>query len=156
MLCHCLDCRKISGSNYSDNAQIPNANFTLESGIQPSFSFSPSPPSFITSTPLTSLPSVFPASSPLPLSTHHMTTNHPLTSAGTPKTYTMAADSGRSITSFFCPSCGTTLYREAECLPGVKILKTGVLDDPTWQSRVPEAEVWTQRKVAWLPELGKQ
>lgn len=74
---------------------------------------------------------------------------------GTPKTFTKTADSGRSITSYFCPECGTTVYREGEWLEGHKILKTGVLDDPEWQSaKAPESEAWAQRKVRWLPELA--
>jgi len=31
-LCHCLDCRKISGSAYSTNAVIPQDGFKLISG----------------------------------------------------------------------------------------------------------------------------
>ncbi|KAI1274678.1 Mss4-like protein [Xylaria sp. FL0933] len=31
-LCHCLDCRKITGSTYSTNIIIPGANFKLTSG----------------------------------------------------------------------------------------------------------------------------
>lgn len=33
-LCHCLDCRKISGSSYSNNVIVPEANFKLESGMR--------------------------------------------------------------------------------------------------------------------------
>jgi hypothetical protein len=31
-LCHCADCRKIGGSNYSNNHIVPESNFTLISG----------------------------------------------------------------------------------------------------------------------------
>ncbi|KAF1989756.1 hypothetical protein K402DRAFT_263143 [Aulographum hederae CBS 113979] len=31
-LCHCLDCRKITGSTYSTNLAIPEDNFKLNSG----------------------------------------------------------------------------------------------------------------------------
>ncbi|KAI1347148.1 Mss4-like protein [Xylaria sp. FL0043] len=31
-LCHCLDCRKITGSTYSTNIIVPGANFKLTSG----------------------------------------------------------------------------------------------------------------------------
>lgn len=31
-LCHCYDCRKISGSSYSTNAVMPESSFTLLSG----------------------------------------------------------------------------------------------------------------------------
>jgi len=32
VLCHCLDCRKISGSSYSNNVIVPEDNFKLVSG----------------------------------------------------------------------------------------------------------------------------
>ncbi|PMD13866.1 hypothetical protein NA56DRAFT_584741 [Hyaloscypha hepaticicola] len=31
-LCHCLDCRKISGATFSNNLIVPEDNFKLESG----------------------------------------------------------------------------------------------------------------------------
>ena len=43
VLCHCLDCRKISGSSYSNNIVVPEGNFKLESGEPiPSLSINPS------------------------------------------------------------------------------------------------------------------
>ena len=36
VLCHCLDCRKISGSTYSNNIVVPEDNFKLVSGISSS------------------------------------------------------------------------------------------------------------------------
>jgi hypothetical protein len=35
VLCHCLDCRKISGGSYSNNIVVPENNFVLESGTYP-------------------------------------------------------------------------------------------------------------------------
>ncbi|KAL3421295.1 DUF636 domain protein [Phlyctema vagabunda] len=32
VLCHCLDCRKISGGTFSDNIVVLDSNFKLESG----------------------------------------------------------------------------------------------------------------------------
>jgi len=32
VLCHCLDCKKISGSTYSNNVVVPENNFKLVSG----------------------------------------------------------------------------------------------------------------------------
>jgi hypothetical protein len=31
-LCHCADCRKISGGNYSNNIVVPSENFKVQSG----------------------------------------------------------------------------------------------------------------------------
>ncbi|PQE12884.1 hypothetical protein CJF30_00002763 [Rutstroemia sp. NJR-2017a BBW] len=32
LLCHCLDCRKITGATYSNNILLPEEQFNLESG----------------------------------------------------------------------------------------------------------------------------
>ena len=51
---------------------------------------------------------------------------------GSPKTISKTADSGKSITSEFCPDCGTTLFRWGDAFggkDGMKIIKAGVLDD---------------------------
>ncbi|TVY84883.1 hypothetical protein LSUE1_G001075 [Lachnellula suecica] len=37
VLCHCLDCRKISGSAYSNNIIVPDGNFKLVSGTPKTF-----------------------------------------------------------------------------------------------------------------------
>ncbi|KFX86779.1 hypothetical protein V497_07449 [Pseudogymnoascus sp. VKM F-4516 (FW-969)] len=74
--------------------------------------------------------------------------------AGTPKEFTKTSDSGRVITSHFCPDCGTTLWRSGDFFPGGKIVKTGIMDDPKWlENRQPDAELFPERKVAWLPNL---
>ncbi|KAI0593224.1 Mss4-like protein [Biscogniauxia sp. FL1348] len=74
--------------------------------------------------------------------------------AGAPKSFSKAADSGKPITSFFCPDCGTTLWRESVLFPGSKILKAGTLDDADAITReVPTVELWTSRRPAWVPEL---
>lgn len=82
VLCHCLDCRKISGGSYSNNFLVPEENFKVESGM-------PSLPLLLSSIPPSSLPSPLP---PLLL------TNPP----GTPKQISKTADTGKKITSHFC------------------------------------------------------
>ncbi|KAF2272500.1 DUF636 domain protein [Westerdykella ornata] len=37
VLCHCLDCRKISGSTYSTNILVPGTNFSIASGTPKQF-----------------------------------------------------------------------------------------------------------------------
>ena len=37
--------------------------------------------------------------------------------SGSPKEYSKKADSGNTITSFFCGDCGTTLWRETSGAP---------------------------------------
>ncbi|KAI2628172.1 Mss4-like protein [Xylaria nigripes] len=38
MVCHCLDCRKTSGSTYSTNFVVPETNFKVLSGTAKTFS----------------------------------------------------------------------------------------------------------------------
>jgi hypothetical protein len=149
LLCHCLDCRKISGSNYSDNAIIADENFKLVAGIVALLSSSCS---FLCSIRLSSFPidCLFLLFIPL----YYIPIHELLIPPGTPKMYTKTADSGRSIISYFCPDCGSTIYREGEWAPGKKILKTGSVDDPKWQNETEiKGEVWTNTKLKWLPEL---
>jgi hypothetical protein len=73
---------------------------------------------------------------------------------GNPKTISKIADSGKNITSHFCPDCGTTLFRTGESFPNAVIIKTGVLDDPEWPNKnVPKGELFTQGRVQWTPAL---
>jgi len=104
VLCHCLDCRKISGTSYSINLIVPEANFELESGK--------------------------------------------------PKEISKIADTGKKITSHFCPDCGTTLFRTGESFHGTIIIKSGVLDDPNFlDNNVPKGELFVDHRVKWVPPL---
>jgi len=104
VLCHCYDCRKISGSTYSNNVVVADENFTLESG--------------------------------------HL------------KTISKVADTGKNITSHFCPDCGTTVFRTGETFAGTHIIKAGVLDDPEWANKnVPKGELFAPERVTWVPAL---
>lgn len=68
----------------------------------------------------------------------------------------MTANSGNTITSHFCGDCGTTLWRSGVFFPGGKIVKSGIMDDPKWhEDRQAVAEVFPERKAAWLPDLLK-
>jgi hypothetical protein len=73
---------------------------------------------------------------------------------GTPKTISKVADSGKNITSHFCPDCGTTLYRTGESFPGKHIIKAGIFDDPEWPNKnVPKAELFAPERIGWLPQI---
>ncbi|KIV95677.1 hypothetical protein PV10_03301 [Exophiala mesophila] len=103
-LCHCSDCRKISGGNYSNNIVVPSANFSITSGK--------------------------------------------------PKEISKTADSGKSITSGFCPDCGTTLFRYGDSFGGVdgmRIIKAGILDDVNVINSIkPGAELFSNERVSWV------
>ena len=100
-LCHCGDCRKLSGSLFSTNFIIPKPKVTK----------------------------------------------------GQPKEYVAKADSGRSLTSYFCGDCGTTLWRAGEAFGDNAVLKVGVLDDQDTLAQKPSAELYAKRRPAWLPSI---
>ena len=104
-LCHCLDCRKITGSLFSTNIVVPNEGFSV--------------------------------------------------TKGTPKEYAKTADSGKTMTSYFCGDCGTTLWRQSETYGETKILKAGTLDGENVldDDAKPAVELFVARRVSWLPPI---
>jgi hypothetical protein len=66
---------------------------------------------------------------------------------GSPKGYTKAGDSGRPVTRYFCPDCGSPLYTEPPLHPEVVFIKAGSLDDPGLVK--PDREAWTMSRVDW-------
>lgn len=59
------------------------------------------------------------------------------------------------ITITFCPECATTIYKEADgvAFEDKVILQTGTLD-VALDSLGPEAELWVQHRLKWLPEVA--
>ncbi|KAH7110428.1 Mss4-like protein [Dactylonectria estremocensis] len=99
--CHCLDCRKISGTMFSTNILVSEDDFQIVEGA--------------------------------------------------PKAISKVADSGKTITSYFCSECGTTLFRGTESFPGMKIIKAGVLDGPVaLQEASPAVELFVTRRPDWV------
>jgi hypothetical protein len=58
------------------------------------------------------------------------------------------ADSGKSVTSRFCPVCGSTIYWEAELFPGLIAVAAGAFADPAFPP--PKHSVWERRRHAWV------
>ncbi|KAF2012727.1 hypothetical protein BU24DRAFT_484443 [Aaosphaeria arxii CBS 175.79] len=103
-LCHCLDCRKTSGSTHATNWFVPEAMFSVE---------------------------------------------------GNPKTFETTANSGSIVTSYFCETCGVTMYRAGTGMPGMMFVKAGVLDDPELiNSFVPQGEIFVSRRAEWLSPIS--
>lgn len=68
--------------------------------------------------------------------------------AGEPRTYWKAGDSGKRVGRSFCPACGAPVFSEGEANPGVLIVKAGSLDDP---SRFrPRMNIWTRSAAPWI------
>ncbi|KAL1746741.1 Mss4-like protein [Schizophyllum fasciatum] len=103
-LCHCLDCRKISGGAFSVNLGVPSDSLTVISG--------------------------------------------------TPKTFACVGGSGKGVVNTFCGDCGSTLWREMELKPGVRVLKVGTLDDAGALGELrPGVELFTKRRAGWLSAM---
>jgi hypothetical protein len=75
--------------------------------------------------------------------------------AGQPKGFTKLGDSGRSVTRYFCPDCGSPLYTVPPLHPDLIFIKAGSLDDPSVVK--PDREAWTRSRVDWAaiaPDLA--
>jgi hypothetical protein len=75
---------------------------------------------------------------------------------GTPKRFTVTADSGRTLYRFFCGDCGSPLYSRRELTPETASLRIGTLDDSSGMKIT--ANIWTKsaRPWAWIDPATKQ
>ena len=72
---------------------------------------------------------------------------------GTPKTFRDTGDSGKALLRRFCPECGSTLFDEAEAMPGVVMVLTGTLDDTSWIK--PAVEIFCDSAQPWVALGGE-
>lgn len=79
------------------------------------------------------------------------TREHVSVAAGASKTFTRAADSGNSVTTHFCPDCGSTVYWELSGFPDVIAVAVGGFADPSFPP--PKVSVYEKRRHAWLAGL---
>jgi hypothetical protein len=70
--------------------------------------------------------------------------------SGTPKTFVKLADSGRTLTRFFCGDCGSPLFSRRKEMPEVTVVKAGTLDDKTGLKHV--TDIWTASATGWIPD----
>lgn len=77
---------------------------------------------------------------------------------GTVKEFAKKANSGNTISSYFCADCGTTLWRQSEATPDTKIVKVGTLDDEgALEDAKPVLETFVVRRPTWvLPVPGAE
>ena len=66
---------------------------------------------------------------------------------GTPKRYTVTADSGRILHRFFCGDCGSPIYSRREVLPEITSLRIGTLDDAPPMTIT--TNIWTKSARPW-------
>jgi hypothetical protein len=76
--------------------------------------------------------------------------------AGTePRSFQRTADSGRTVTGWLCPDCGTWIWsgpRPDPARPDALRVRAGTLDDTSWLR--PTMHFWTRSAQPWvkLPE----
>ena len=68
--------------------------------------------------------------------------------SGSPRQYTRAAASGGKVHTYFCPTCGSTVYWTADNLPAMIGVAVGALANP--QHPAPIRSVFEQSKHAWV------
>lgn len=73
--------------------------------------------------------------------------DHQLQVDGSPRTFTVAGESGHDVTRHFCGTCGSRLYTGGGLLPDVVMVQSGTLDDPN--SISPQSVIYTRDAVSW-------
>ncbi|KAI9750920.1 MAG: hypothetical protein M4579_006243 [Chaenotheca gracillima] len=68
------------------------------------------------------------------------------------KTWSTIVESGNNMTSHFCSTCGSLIYRTSTGYPGTFALKVGNVDDDGEANRVyvPQVEIFTRTRVPWV------
>jgi hypothetical protein len=72
--------------------------------------------------------------------------------SGNPTQFTRRSDTGRSVIFRFCPTCGSTVYWEAEAFPGHIAVAVGAFADPGFPA--PTSSGWEARRHHWVEALG--
>lgn len=70
-----------------------------------------------------------------------------LTVAGPLNRYDRVADSGHSVTTHFCPQCGTPIYNDPARAAGLCMVTVGSLDDPS--AVRPDRIFYAEQKISW-------
>lgn len=66
---------------------------------------------------------------------------------GTPKRFTVTADSGRTLHRFFCGDCGSPIYSQRAAAPEMMMVRAGTLDDSSGLKVT--ASIWTKSARSW-------
>lgn len=76
---------------------------------------------------------------------------------GVPRRFAKEHEFGMTLTIFFCPECGTTLWKEAsaDAFKGVKLIQAGTLTDKSILNQTMDAELYTTERVTWLASIGR-
>jgi hypothetical protein len=75
---------------------------------------------------------------------------------GTPKRFSVTADSGRTLHRFFCGDCGSPLLSRREILPEVTSLRIGTLDNAPPMKITTNIWINSKRPWAYIEPQTKQ
>lgn len=78
---------------------------------------------------------------------HAMVPEDALKISGETRDFDWKADSGSTVTSSFCPTCGSPVYAKSSGMPGMVTVRVAGLDDPAAIS--PQMAVYTKRLLTW-------
>lgn len=78
--------------------------------------------------------------------------NKDLVHEGRVQEYTRTGNTGASVSFYFCPTCGTTVYWKAEKLPDKTSVALGAFADPNFVEKLSYT-VFNQRRHSWVGEL---
>jgi hypothetical protein len=72
------------------------------------------------------------------------------------KSISKTADSGNIITTYFCPECGSSIYRARAAFPGQKVFQGGIIDDlNTLNNLKMEVELFAPQRLGWVHKLDR-
>ena len=71
-----------------------------------------------------------------------------VTMTGRGNRYVRTADSGKTVTSTFCPECGSTVYYELELVPGFVGIPVGGFADPDFPA--PRISIYEAQQHGWV------
>jgi hypothetical protein len=66
---------------------------------------------------------------------------------GEVKAYSVTAESKRTLTRNFCPTCGSLIFAAPEGMQGMILLAAGTLDDPS--AYKPQVAIYTRSRPEW-------
>jgi hypothetical protein len=61
--------------------------------------------------------------------------------------HSYVADSGNTLTQWFCPGCGNHIYAQSSARPQLRTVRLGVLDQP--HGLAPRMAIWTAAAPPW-------
>ncbi len=67
--------------------------------------------------------------------------------SGETKGYDLKANSGATMTHYFCPNCGVRMFLTNSRLPGKKVMVASTLDDPEFYK--PAVTLYASRALSW-------